>query len=74
MLATAHRFLAEYDILHFNKRPYTDKYPSINIPTNMSKPAIKNVITHLQNVLTQNDKAVDNMDGTKPEYDEKISI
>jgi hypothetical protein len=72
MLSISYMFDSE--ILQFSKRPYTDKYPGIVIPPNMSKPAIKNVITHLQNVLTQNDKAVDKIDGTKSEYDEKTSM
>lgn len=73
MIPTAHLF-NEYEILQFSKRGYTEKYPKISIPSNMSRPAIKNVIGHLQNVLSQRDKEADKFDGTKPNYDEKTNI
>lgn len=68
------KLFSEYEILHFSKRGYTDKYPKINIPKTMSKPAIKNVIGHLKNVLSQRDKEADKFDGTKSNYDEKTNI
>ena len=74
MLAIGDKFFAEYDILHFSKRAYTDKFPKIAIPSNMSRPAIKNVIGHLQNILSQTDKEADKFDGTKSDYDEKTNI
>lgn len=36
-----------------NKRQYTDKYPGVKIPSVLSKPALKKVIGHLQQVLDQ---------------------
>lgn len=66
--------LFEYDILHFSKRGYTDKYPKVVIPPTLSKPAVRNIITHLQNVLDSPQDDKEKFDGTKNKnYEEKIS-
>lgn len=75
MLSICKTILKEYDILHFNKRAYTSKYPQVTIPQNLSKPAIRNIIVHLQKVLDGNGDDKEKFDGTNQKnYDEKISV
>ena len=70
--------ICEYEIFQFSKRAYTDKYPGFSIPSTLSVPAIKKVITHLQAAVVQkmsdNDKDADKFDGTKSDYSEKTSL
>ena len=71
--------IKEYEIFQFSKRGYTTKYPGFSIPSNLSTPAIKNIIVHLQTSLANRlgnntDKEADKFDGTNANYDEKTSL
>ena len=75
MISIYDSIIKEYDILHFNKRAYTSKYPQVNIPKNLSKPAIRNIIKHLKSVLSSPTDDKDKFDGTKQKnYDEKVNM
>jgi hypothetical protein len=72
-MISIHR-LFDYDIFHFSKRGYTEKYPKVVIPQNLSKPAVRNIIGHLQKVLDSPQDDKEKFDGTKnKDYEEKIS-
>ncbi len=68
----------EYEILQFTKRGYTTRYPGFSIPSTLSTPSMKKIIKHLSAVvaarLSDSDKSADKFDGTKHNYDEKISL
>ncbi|MDX1701654.1 MAG: hypothetical protein R3250_13595 [Melioribacteraceae bacterium] len=68
----------EYEIFQFTKRGYTAKYPGFSIPSTLSTPSMEKIIKHLSAVvisrLSQKDKDADKFDGTKHNYDEKVSL
>ena len=69
----------EYEIFQFSKRAYTSKYPGFSIPSTLSTPSVKKIITHLQTALAarlanKNDETADKFDGRNVNYDEKTSL
>jgi hypothetical protein len=75
--------LVEYEVLQFTKRAYTDKYPAISLPPNISDRAVKGMASHLLNIIklreknnkpSEVDDSQDKFDGTNSNYDEKTSI
>ena len=74
--------LIEYEILQFTKRGYTEKYPAISLPKNISRPALRRLSVHITKILKQPkknldsevDRSQDKFDGTKSNYDEKVAM